>query len=797
MRKVLLTVAMITICVAAMAQAGTQIVYLDLADTLQQKHLEWVDVDNDGALDILVFSVNATDQAYVEVYRNEGTAFVFRDVFATRLTEAFFYLTDYDLDNRIDVLVSGIESGQGRTKALVNTGFGFDESVILETRGRALGLADLNMDGRRELILSDDNPNRIMLYERHADAWSLLSDTLAFHATYLSFHDFNRDFLKDIFLSGWKEDGTPVQVILANKGGFEFVPVKETGLADGAIVTEADFDADGFFDVLFSGTNDAASTVVYGNGSFNPLVHDTTIVAGFVRSLFASDMTSDGLVDVNVVSFDGNEISNLNFIADQGEKALPSDDFVDQRFGDADGDGDLDLMLLSPARITIYENISDDVNAGPLKPPGAFATRIYDRLFVYWEPSSDDHTPAASLTYDVTLLRAGEEIMVGAFDLVTGKRTRVAHGNNGVENFMLLNDIAEGAYGFFVQGVDNAFHAGGGGICEGQLTPCDYTTDAINVCTNETALLEAPGESLWFSFADGYLGKSKAYAYKGEDGDTLFSVTPSTGAVCGSLRVYTITRLESGVRNEAETRYVCSGASLDLFTDDSWDFVSWTSSTHGFLSNEASISYHVSVNDTIILEASTAAGCSLLKKTAIVVSEPGQLIGDTTYQILKGQSVQLHAAIEGGVSYAWQPAAGLDDSNIANPVATPSVTTEYLVSISDSIGCPFTSRVMILVENTAFVPTLFTPNQDGKNDNLKLYGLGDVSRFTFRIYNREGNIVYRTDDPAKAIQVGWDGSVQGVLQPAGVYHWKVEGEDANGKRVLLNGKDTGSIVLIR
>jgi gliding motility-associated-like protein len=108
-----------------------------------------------------------------------------------------------------------------------------------------------------------------------------------------------------------------------------------------------------------------------------------------------------------------------------------------------------------------------------------------------------------------------------------------------------------------------------------------------------------------------------------------------------------------------------------------------------------------------------------------------------------------------------------------------------------------TASVLILVEYTAFIPTLFTPNQDGKNDVLKIYGMDNIQGFSFRIYNREGSLVFRTENASAAMDSGWDGSVQGILQPAGVYHWKIKGTHGNGSRLLLNGKESGSIVLIR
>jgi gliding motility-associated-like protein len=48
-----------------------------------------------------------------------------------------------------------------------------------------------------------------------------------------------------------------------------------------------------------------------------------------------------------------------------------------------------------------------------------------------------------------------------------------------------------------------------------------------------------------------------------------------------------------------------------------------------------------------------------------------------------GESVQLSAS--GGVTYDWQPATGLSNNTIANPVATPSGTTIYNVTITEPV----------------------------------------------------------------------------------------------------------------
>ena len=82
---------------------------------------------------------------------------------------------------------------------------------------------------------------------------------------------------------------------------------------------------------------------------------------------------------------------------------------------------------------------------------------------------------------------------------------------------------------------------------------------------------------------------------------------------------------------------------------------------------------------------------------------PVQANPDTTFCL--GKSVQLHAI--GGITYTWQPSSSLTNSNIANPMATPTVNTIYTVTISQIDGggrtCNFvlTDSIKILPRVTA------------------------------------------------------------------------------------------------
>jgi gliding motility-associated-like protein len=153
------------------------------------------------------------------------------------------------------------------------------------------------------------------------------------------------------------------------------------------------------------------------------------------------------------------------------------------------------------------------------------------------------------------------------------------------------------------------------------------------------------------------------------------------------------------------------------------------------------------------------------------------------------QPIQLQAT--GGVVYQWTPASGLNRTDIANPVATLQKDATYIVSAATPVGCATVDSITIKIyKGPAFyVPSAFSPNNDGKNDQLKFLAVGMSSVQVFNVFNRYGQLVFTSNNPSK----GWDGRINGVLQDTGAYVWMIKGVDFTGKPV--SGK--GTVVLIK
>ncbi|MBS1566842.1 MAG: gliding motility-associated C-terminal domain-containing protein, partial [Bacteroidetes bacterium] len=98
------------------------------------------------------------------------------------------------------------------------------------------------------------------------------------------------------------------------------------------------------------------------------------------------------------------------------------------------------------------------------------------------------------------------------------------------------------------------------------------------------------------------------------------------------------------------------------------------------------------------VQVTTSGGCTARDSTLVTVYPlpPGDAGQDAT--ICQGSSTMLAAS--GGVKYTWAPLTGLSNGAIANPVAAPDTTTQYIVQVYDQHNCEKTDTVKITVLKT-------------------------------------------------------------------------------------------------
>jgi gliding motility-associated-like protein len=194
---------------------------------------------------------------------------------------------------------------------------------------------------------------------------------------------------------------------------------------------------------------------------------------------------------------------------------------------------------------------------------------------------------------------------------------------------------------------------------------------------------------------------------------------------------------------------------------------------------------------TLIL---TALGCendpdSITRRVQVNVQKPG--ITYRTITVPQGSSQFIHVRDSIGNIYNWRPQLQLSkyDARYTEFLGVDDV--KYLIDISDIHTCVTidTMQMLVLKKPGYYLPTAFTPNGDGLNDEVQPYLIGMKGLIYFSVFNRWGNLVFKTSTYGKK----WNGKFQGVDQTAGVYVWILEFYNSDNKKVT----ERGTITLIR
>jgi gliding motility-associated-like protein len=100
-------------------------------------------------------------------------------------------------------------------------------------------------------------------------------------------------------------------------------------------------------------------------------------------------------------------------------------------------------------------------------------------------------------------------------------------------------------------------------------------------------------------------------------------------------------------------------------------------------------------------------GCKAVDSVFVKVYGPNITVSADKL-ICYGDTVHLHAT--GGAKYNWSPEAGLSNSSIPNPIATPHQTTRYEVVVSDNTDCTAYGHVMITLRNSVLKASIDGPD---------------------------------------------------------------------------------------
>lgn len=332
--------------------------------------------------------------------------------------------------------------------------------------------------------------------------------------------------------------------------------------------------------------------------------------------------------------------------------------------------------------------------------------------------------------------------------------------------------------------------------------PTNYTiTNNSPVCSGQDLKFKAEGAAayLWSGPNGFYDNISAPHIFFSSVKDSgIYYVEVFSLGGCRVKDSTHVTVIGTDVKAGADTA-ICKGKSLRLMASNGSSYL-WSPATG--LSNPRVVNPVANPEITTLytVKVTDKDGCSDTARVEVKVKNKQAvkaLIEATDYLCRSSDSASFISKSTGAIdNWYWDFGNG-QISDLSVPavqryqISTNTQSYQVMLAISDTMGCTDTAYHMLKVVDNCYiaVPTAFTPNNDGLNDNLYPLNAYKASHLVFRVYNRNGKLVFQAKDWTKK----WDGRVGGVEQAAGLYLWTLEYHDVPGKKVSLKG----STILIR
>jgi len=232
-----------------------------------------------------------------------------------------------------------------------------------------------------------------------------------------------------------------------------------------------------------------------------------------------------------------------------------------------------------------------------------------------------------------------------------------------------------------------------------------HTTISSNtsICRgSSTQLVASGGISYTWSPSTGLSSPTIANPTASPTVPTTYSVMIATANGCTKVEQVTV-GVEDIITKVSPNTSICKGSSTQLIANGGSSY-SWSPTT-GL--NNATIGNPIAsptVSTTYTVVITNTLGCTKVEQVEVGVQDIHTTISPNT-NICTGTSTQLIAS--GGITYNWSPTVGLSNPTIANPIASPSATTDYQVVITNSHGCQNVEHVTVGVYelSTTISPT--------------------------------------------------------------------------------------------
>jgi gliding motility-associated-like protein len=214
-----------------------------------------------------------------------------------------------------------------------------------------------------------------------------------------------------------------------------------------------------------------------------------------------------------------------------------------------------------------------------------------------------------------------------------------------------------------------------------------------------------------------------------------------------------------------------------------WDFGDGNTST------DENPQHTYASRDSFVVQLIATNNCGVDSINKVFIPDIVQGVANFDVSVAPcSQDIIIENKSTNGFTYLWRFGDNKTDSSFA-PKHTYLNAGTYNVQliVNQSTLCESEmAKVVTLIEEQGgiMIPNVFSPNADKNNDIFEIIGVKDCLPFELTIFNRWGEMVFKSTDR----KIGWDGFYKGKPQPAGVYAYML---NATGK------KYKGSVTLIR
>ncbi len=164
-----------------------------------------------------------------------------------------------------------------------------------------------------------------------------------------------------------------------------------------------------------------------------------------------------------------------------------------------------------------------------------------------------------------------------------------------------------------------------------------------------------------------------------------------------------------------------------------------------------------------------------------------------------GESTDLQAFVDVNFidQIIWTDSSLLSCADCLDPTAMPVNDSPFSLLVTSMQGCSDSIDLFIRVAKirNVYVPNIFSPNGDGFNDILNIFGGPEVAEVTsFMVFDRWGSTLFeqrnfQPNDPT----FGWDGTFKGKPLSSDVFVWTANVEFIDGVSVVYGG----DVVIVR